>query len=151
MGESEERARVVAAARGWVGTPYHAGAAVKGAGVDCARILLEVFAEAGLVERFTPEPYARDWHMHRSDEVYADTVARFAHEIPPVAPFLAGVVLLFRQGRTFSHGAIVTAWPFIVHAYADAGVVEEVDIIGTPLLTQGRAPRPIRAFDYWSG
>lgn len=143
--ERAQRLAVVAAARAWRGTPYHHDAAVKGAGVDCARFLLEAFVGAGLIERFTPEHYSSQWHLHRSREVYAETVVRFAAEIPAEPPFAAATVLLFRHGRTFSHSALVTAWPRVIHAYAAARQVEEVDITGTPLIE-----RAMRAFDYWA-
>ena len=57
-----DRAAVVAAARAWIGTPYHHMADVKGVGCDCAMLLVRVFCDLGLVEPFDPRPYARDWH-----------------------------------------------------------------------------------------
>lgn len=142
--EAAQRLAVVAAGRAWLGTPYHHDAAVMGAGVDCARFLLEAFIGAGLIERFKPEPYSSQWHLHRGEEIYAETVVRFAAEIPATPPYPVATVLLFRHGRTFSHSALVTAWPRIIHAYAAARQVEEVDITGTPLVE-----RAMRAFDYW--
>ena len=47
--ESTERARVVAIAHEWLGTPYHTGGRLKGVGVDCLTLLAGVFSEAGLV------------------------------------------------------------------------------------------------------
>ena len=81
--EDAGRARVVAEARGWIGCPYHHAAAIRGAGVDCARILIEVYADAGLIDRFTPEPYPHDWHLHRDAERYLDQVLVYAREIAP--------------------------------------------------------------------
>lgn len=46
-----QRQRVVEIAREWVGTPYHTGARIKGAGADCLTLLAEVYAEAGIIER----------------------------------------------------------------------------------------------------
>lgn len=147
--EAAERGRVVGAARRWVGTPYHHRARVQGSGVDCAQILIACFAEAGLIESFDPGPYTRDWHLHRDEERYADTVARFAVEYDPALEPLPGDVLLFQHGRTYSHSAIVTAWPRVVHAYAQARIVEEIDAMGTPLLRRAGQPRPRRAFSFW--
>ena len=48
------RLEVVTAARAWIGAPYHHAADVKGAGVDCAMILVRVFCDLGLVEPFDP-------------------------------------------------------------------------------------------------
>ena len=149
--EADERAAVVAQARRWIGTPYHHNAAVMGAGIDCGRILIEAFAGAGMIDRFTPQPYSHQWHLHQGAEVYADIVLGFATEVAYAPPMPPATVLLFRHGRTFSHGALVTDWPNIIHAYAAADRVEEVSIEGTPLLTLGAGARPIRAFDYWQG
>ncbi len=63
--------RVVAAARAWIGTPYHHAADVKGqGGVDCAMLLVRVYCDLGLVEPFDPRPYTRDWMLHRDEERY---------------------------------------------------------------------------------
>ena len=71
-GEASARAAVVAAARSWIGTPYHHAADVKGrqGGVDCAMLLVRVYCDLGLVEPFDPRPYTRDWMLHRDEERY---------------------------------------------------------------------------------
>ena len=115
MTEAEARAAIVAEARTWLGTPYHHAARVKGAGVDCAQILVEVYSAAGLIERFDPGYYPPDWMLHRDEERYLATVTRFAH---PVVEPLPGDVVVYRFGRCVSHGAIVVDWPTIIHAYA---------------------------------
>ncbi len=127
MGSSAAtRAAVVAEARSWIGTPYHLGADVKGAGCDCAMILVRVFCDLGLVAPFDPRPYSNDWHLHRSEEVYLRLLLERAREVTR-AEAQAGDVVLFRYGRCFSHGGIVTrAEPFtMVHAFAPARVVLE--------------------------
>lgn len=125
MDELSARARVVAAAREWIGTPYRHMADVKGAGCDCAMLLVRVYCDLGLVARFDPRPYARDWHLHRGEERYLTFLLERARAV--AAP-LPGDVVLFRYGRCFSHGGIVTiAEPLtIVHAFAPARrVIEE--------------------------
>jgi cell wall-associated NlpC family hydrolase len=93
--------------------------------------------------------------LHRGEEKYLDVVEKYMAQIDPdetpidvrdLARFNAqpGDVLMFRVGRTFSHGAIVTQWPFIIHAYYPSRMVEEVDIRGTPM-----AGRPVRLYSYW--
>lgn len=150
----DQRAAVVAEARRWLGTPYHHNAAILGSGVDCARIILEAFAGAGLEERFDVGKYNHDWHLHRSEEKYLEVVERYMTRIeadetplqfrsPPLLLSPADVIV-FRMGRTFSHGAIVTEWPWIIHSYFPSRMVEEVDIRGTPM-----AERPMRVYSYW--
>jgi NlpC/P60 family putative phage cell wall peptidase len=121
------RAGIVAAARAWVGTPYHVCADVKGVGCDCAMLLVRVYCDLGLVAPFDPRPYSSDWHLHRSDEVYLRLLLERAHEVAAPSP---GDVVLFRYGRCFSHGGIVTAAAplTIVHAFAGAGIVLEEEL-----------------------
>ncbi len=120
-----ERARVVAAARAWLGTPYHHAADLKGVGVDCAMLLVRVFCDLGLVEPFDPRPYTRDWHLHRGDERYLSFLLGRAREVERPQ---AGDVIVFRIGRCYAHGGIVTAPDplTILHAFLPAlRVVEE--------------------------
>jgi cell wall-associated NlpC family hydrolase len=57
--EMEERLRVVRVAQSWLGTPYHHHAALRGVGVDCAYLLIEVYAEAEVIPRRDPGYYPR--------------------------------------------------------------------------------------------
>jgi cell wall-associated NlpC family hydrolase len=119
----EQRQRVVEVARTWLRTPYHHQGRVKGVGVDCATLLAEVACEAGLVERVEIPFYSSQWHLHRGEERYLDTVLCYAREIEwSPGP---GDIVLWRFGRCFSHGAIVVAWPVIIHARINAGVEYE--------------------------
>ncbi len=140
-------------ARSWKGTPYHHRAALKGVGVDCARILIEVFAEAGLIDPFDPGNYASDWHMHRNEERYAATIEQYAgkpiKEASTIRGWgdyqpLMGDILVWRIGRTFSHSGIVTEWPNVIHASAPSRIVEEVSVLHTPVFD-----RPVMVYSLW--
>lgn len=138
MTEQEQRSAVVAEAWSWLHTPYHHHGRVKNAGVDCAQSLCAIFEVAGLVDPIETGYYATDWHLHRSEEVYEQWVAKFAKRVDAPQP---GDVALFRFGRCFSHGGVVVAEGLILHAYIQRGViVSRVD--EEPL--QGREVR------YWS-
>ena len=104
----------MAAARSWLGTPYHPGGRVKGAGVDCLTLLAEVYAEAGVLPRVHVPGYSPDWHLHRNAERYLEGVTRYADEITCL-PEPADIAV-WKFGRCFSHGAIVVSWPLIIHA-----------------------------------
>lgn len=110
---NHKRQAVLAIARTWLKTPWHHRARVKGAGVDCAQILIAVYAEAGLVEEFDTGDYPPDWMMHRSQERFLEFVRQYADQVEAPLP---GDLALYFVGRCFSHGAIVTAWPEIIHA-----------------------------------
>ena len=96
--EAAQRAAVVAEARSWIGTPYHHQADIKGAGVDCAMILVRVWVDLGLVPAFDPRPYPIDWHLHQAEERYlAQLQARAVFVDAP----LPGDIVVWRYGRTF--------------------------------------------------
>lgn len=118
--QSEQRALVVGEAHTWLRTKFHDCARVKGEGVDCANLLIGVYAAADVISEFEPERYSPQWHLHRSEEKFLQTIERFAHEIP--GPPEPGDVALFQFARCFSHGAIVIKWPTIIHAYVGRGV-----------------------------
>lgn len=147
MTQPATRAAVVAAAREWIGTPYHVGADVKGVGCDCAMILVRVFVDLGLVAPFDPRPYSNDWHLHRSEEVYLRLLLERAHEVASPEP---GDVVLFRYGRCFSHGGLVTKRePFtMIHAFASAGIVLEEELIHNIAIAK-RLP-DARFASYWA-
>ena len=119
---TEQRTRIVAAAREWLGTPYHHHARVKHAGADCAMFPLAVYQECGVLPLdYQPPEYSVQWHLHRSEELYLKEIRRFVSEIegpPQPADFI-----VFRFGRTYSHGAIVVEWPIVIHSYIPHGVL----------------------------
>jgi NlpC/P60 family putative phage cell wall peptidase len=119
-----ERARVVEAARAWIGTPYHHMADLRGLGVDCAMLLVRVFCDLGLVAPLDPRPYTKDWMLHRDDERYLSFLVASAREVEAPDP---GDVILFRVGRCYAHGGIVTKPDplTILHAFAPAACVVE--------------------------
>jgi NlpC/P60 family putative phage cell wall peptidase len=147
MSPIASRLAVVAAAREWIGTPYHNCADIKGVGVDCGMLLVRVFVDLGLVEPFDPRPYAPDWHLHRSDEKYLTHLLARARRVATPRP---GDVIVFRYGRCFSHGGVVTrvAPLTIVHAFHPAKIVLEEEVgrnaeLSTRLSTA-------RVFSCWS-
>jgi NlpC/P60 family putative phage cell wall peptidase len=143
--ESSDRARVVAEARAWLGTPYHHRARVKGVGVDCAQLPIGVWAAVGLIEPFDTGEYPADWHLHREKERYLAAVLGFAAEIPAETA-QPGDLILFKFGRAFSHGAILVAPGVVIHAVRKDGCVtlgdlgRDVDLLD----------RPRRFFSFWA-
>lgn len=102
--EQLERSLVVEEAKTWVGTPYHHCADIKGVGVDCAMLLVRIVVDTGLVPAFDPRPYPPDWHLHRSEELYLHNMSGRAKQV--VTP-KAGDFVVWKWGRTFSHGGVV--------------------------------------------
>ncbi len=120
MTEKDQRTAVIAEAMTWLRTPYLHRGAVKGAGVDCAFFLIEVYAAVGMIERFDPGYYPMDFMRHRDDERYLGWVDKFGHVVTDPLP---GDVAVYKFGRSFSHGAIVLDWPNIIHSHRREGGV----------------------------
>lgn len=114
----------VAEALTWLGTPWHHEGGVKGAGVDCAMLLVRVFGTVGLIPDIDPRPYPIDHMLHSPDERFLGWLQRYATEVVNVTTPRPGDVIIYKVGRCFSHAAIVTQWPCVVHAFRDErGVV----------------------------
>ena len=137
------REAVIREAMSWLRTPYHHRGTIKGIGVDCAQFQMQVYATCGLIQPFDPGDYPPDWHLHRSDERYLNTVSARAREIDE-SDVQRGDFVVFRVGRCYAHGAIIIEWPRIIHAVVNQCVM--LDEATTGRLS--RAPR--KAFTLWS-
>ena len=129
-GEGEaRRARVVAAARGWLGTPYRHQASVKGQGADCLGLVRGVWREVVGEEPEAAPPYRPDWAEVGGEETLWAAARRWLVEIPPERAGL-GDVLLFRMaaGTPAKHCAVLSAVEGperrMIHAYWGRSVVE---------------------------
>ena len=132
-----QRKKVVAAALAWENTPYHHQANIQGVGVDCVMLLVEVYKSCRLIPAdFDPRPYARNWHLHRSDEMYLAGLERFGAPLRGRQRPLPGDIAMFQFGRCASHAALVLQWPLVLHAYADVGSVVQTDISKSTALTK---------------
>lgn len=119
-------ARVLDAARGWLGTPYHDQASVKGVGCDCLGLARGVWREVVGPEPTKIPPYSRDWGEAGPHEVLAN--GAMAWMVPlPIDEIRPGAVVLFRMraGAIAKHCGILTAPASFIHAYDRLGVIEE--------------------------
>jgi NlpC/P60 family putative phage cell wall peptidase len=118
--------RVVAAAHGWLGTPYHDQASVKGVGCDCLGLVRGVWRELHGSEPLPIPPYSRDWGETGNREPLAEAARAVMPEIS-VADLTLGALILFRMraGAVSKHCGIVSALALFIHAYERTGVTEE--------------------------
>ncbi len=123
MMTAEQRAHVVREAESWLGTPYHAGARVRGVGVDCAQLLIAVFHGAGVLPALDPAPYPADWYLHRDLERLLLHLAPWATPTRDPEP---GDIVTYRFGRAVAHAGILVAPGAIIHAAHQIGVVRDV-------------------------
>ena len=115
------RIAVVEEAKTWLGTPWIHRARIKGVGVDCAQLLIGTYSGAGLVEPFDTGDYPMDWMLHKEEERMLAWVDKY---LEPVTATQPGDAVILKFGRAFSHAAIVTDWPVVIHAFRkERGVV----------------------------
>jgi len=129
---------IVAAARGWVGTPYRHRAALRGVGCDCIGLLRGVWADViGPAPKLPP--YGADWR----DGTHSAELRALAERWLVPSEMAPGAVLLFRIGaeRAPRHCGIFVGQGRFVHAQERLGVVE-----GN--LTEGWAKRVVSTWAF---
>ena len=120
--------RVVAEARGWIGTPYLHQASAKGAGADCLGFLRGVWRAVYGAEPETVPAYTADWSEPGRDEALWRAAMRHLGQKTLKAASV-GDVLLFRMrdGGIAKHlgiAARIGSNSSFIHAYTGHGVVE---------------------------
>ena len=132
------REAIVKAARGWLGTPYHHQASVKGIGTDCLGLIRGLWREL-----YGPEPeampaYTRDWGDATGSETLLAAACRHLAKLEDASAAQAGDVLEFRMRDegVAKHAGILVALPAsgllerdrapsrLIHAQEGIGVVE---------------------------
>ncbi|MEO1494281.1 MAG: NlpC/P60 family protein [Pseudomonadota bacterium] len=120
---------VVAAARGWIGTPYRHQASCKGVGADCLGLVRGIWRETLGAEPERPGAYSPDWAEAAGEERLLRAAARHLIGVPAHAA-VAGDVLLFRmiESGPAKHVAILSSEGLpggrIIHAYSGHDVCE---------------------------
>ena len=117
---------VIAAARAWLGTPYHDQASLRGVGCDCLGLARGVWRDLVGAEPQPIPPYSRDWGETGAREVLAEGARAMMIEIP-LAEIGPGALVLFRMAprAIAKHVGILTAPDRFFHAYDRLGVIEE--------------------------
>lgn len=111
------RDTIVAAARTWIGTPYHHQASLKGVGADCLGLVRGVWRDVYGDDAEAPPGYSRDWGEASGTETLIEAAAR--HLIPRWdAMPEPGDVLIFRMraGSVAKHAAILSTSATMIHA-----------------------------------
>lgn len=118
--------RIIATARGWLGTPYHDQASLKNVGCDCLGLTRGVWRELVGDEPFPIPPYSRDWGETGAHEVLAEGARRMMIQIKPCEAGPGALVLFrMRPGAIAKHVGILTAPDRFIHANERLGVTEE--------------------------
>jgi NlpC/P60 family putative phage cell wall peptidase len=123
------REAALAAARGWLGTPYRHQASVRGEGADCLGLVRGVWREVVGPEPEDPGPYSADWAERSDGEPLLLAARRWLAPVEATAA-RPGDVLLFRMSpeAPVKHCAILSGLDGpearMIHAYWGRAVVE---------------------------
>jgi len=119
---------VVAEAREWLRTPYVHMGRLKGIGVDCGMLLIEVYGNALGIEKPNVGNYTSDWYMHRDEPLYLGWLGKYAERMPKGVAGEPGDIAVFNFGRHPAHGGIVVEPGLMIHAYKPHGNVELAEV-----------------------
>lgn len=160
MTEDQWRDLVVAEAKSWKDTPYVLGQRAKGAGCDCATLLVETLVAAGKITRQEVtaaqheaglDVYSHDWFRNTTTEKYFRVMMRLATQVLSSRCYASlkikpGNVAMIKavQSKCWNHGGIVLAWPKVIHAVSPKVAV--IDASRDPMW----AGAEIVVFDFWS-
>ena len=124
--EREAGQAVVAAARGWIGTPYRHQASLKGVGADCLGLVRGVYEEVTGRAVPRPKPYSADWAERTGAERLIEAARAYCGAMVAPGSEIPGDILIFRwQARARAkHAGILSGEGRFIHAYEEAGVIE---------------------------
>ena len=119
------RQAIVAAARGFLGTPYRHQGDRRGVGCDCLGLIRGVWLTVYGREPEAPGPYHPDWAEAGGAERLLDAARRHCREKPVTAALAGDLILLrWRPHLPAKHAGILSAADRFIHAYEGNAVVE---------------------------
>lgn len=124
MTEYEQRQKIVAVAKSWLGTPFVDNQGLKGCGVDCLYFLVRVYEEACNVGPIDIPYYSPQIYLNNlGDDSYLKGILDHAREISEIEA-RPGDLVLFKIAQSFAHGGIIERWPdSIIHPLRPHGVM----------------------------
>jgi len=142
----DRRAALHAEATRWMGTPFFANAAILGQGVDCVRLVHEIYVAIGACPPLALPDYKLDHAKHSTHTqllrflLDTDGLRGRLAMVPPLPDKLQpGDLVGLQSGRIDHHLALVDLHGEAIHAVEDYGVIR------TPLTEEKFAPRMLYA------
>lgn len=102
--ENELRQAVVNEAKKFLGAKYHINGMLDYQACDCHTILIMVYSNVGLINRFEPEFYRPDFSFNSTEQTYLKGIQKFGKETKDKNP---GDVILYKYAKLIDHSAIV--------------------------------------------
>jgi NlpC/P60 family putative phage cell wall peptidase len=119
------RARVLELARGWLGTPYHHRASIKGAGCDCIGLIRGIWRELYGTEPEGAGAYTGDWAEATGTEALLGAAHRHLAPTTLTAAKPGDVVIFRLRGNVVAkHAAILVGPARMIHAQEGVPVSE---------------------------
>lgn len=112
------RAMIVAEALTWVGTPFAHYQCCKGAGVDCAHLIIGVGKSLHIFSPDFKVPYyPPQWHRHKENSLLLDTLYENNFSEKSICSMTLGDVVVFKFELNECHIGILAAENMLVHAW----------------------------------
>jgi NlpC/P60 family putative phage cell wall peptidase len=113
----EMREKIISCSIGWVGTPYHHNASIRGVGADCSGLVRGVWRELSGLDLRSEHPYEPNWHLRSGvGELLLDGLNK--HFVKLESQLLKGgdiVCILFRQDYPCNHCGIMMGGRRMLH------------------------------------
>jgi NlpC/P60 family putative phage cell wall peptidase len=122
--EAEERGKLIAEAKTWLGTPYHTAGRVKGAGCDCGTFLLGVIENVGYLPHIDLPYYPEDIACHCAVPRYLMKIEEYCNRISTDDKKQGDILVFrFRGAKVPHHAAFVCDDEYMIHSYTRQGVI----------------------------
>jgi len=132
------RESIVAAARSWVGTPYHHQASLRGVGCDCLGLIRGVWRELQGPEPETLPPYTRDWGDVTGAEPLLAAARRHLAAVA-IAEAQPGDVIVFRtQAGVAKHAGLLSALTATSDALSRGALLERRGLLERALFVHAQ-------------
>ena len=116
---------IVIIAKEWLRTPYVRNTGIKGKGTDCARFIIGVFKELGLINKgYEPPIEEANWVLGKDvdKDMLINEIKKYAYEIPHEEKQAGDIATFYGEGIE-SHLAILVDERTIIHAVRGHGVL----------------------------
>jgi NlpC/P60 family putative phage cell wall peptidase len=117
------KVQIIDECRSWIGTKWRHYCKIKGYGVDCIWLVVEVFKSVGLLGEIEIPYYTRDWALRRSESLLEKYILDYCYEVDK-DDLDVGDLLLYKYGKCSSHVAIYIGNNRAIHSHIKRGVVE---------------------------